>query len=317
MLVRPASHAGSWYSADPNRLTAQIAAHFAAAARPLLPGARVLIGPHAGFTYCGPRLGETYSVWDTSAVKRVFILGPSHHVYFRDAAMVSKYAYYDTPVGRLKVDQDVCAALTSRNSLFKYMSSSVDDEEHLFEMHAPFIAHRAKQEKVEVAIVPIMISGLSKKLRADVVAALLPYLGEPENTFVISLDFCHWGRRFGYTTYLPNNDLSKMGDFADFSHSHRKNPIYKSIETLDHTAMEIAAGGLVAKWDAYIDTTGNTICGQKPLAIVLSLIEHFRETGGEIAGDDVFEWLGYSQSNQAEHGNDSSVSYASGYVQLA
>lgn len=32
---------------------------------------------------------------------------------------------------------------------------------------------------------------------------LAPYLADPSNLFVISSDFCHWGRRFGYTYYEP------------------------------------------------------------------------------------------------------------------
>lgn len=42
------------------------------------------------------------------------------------------------------------------------------------------------------------------------------YLKDPENLFVISSDFCHWGRRFRYTYY----DKSKGN-------------IYESIEDLD------------------------------------------------------------------------------------
>lgn len=314
MLVRSASHAGSWYSADPARLSAQLNQLFAAASLSPQPGARVLIGPHAGYTYCGARLAETYSTWDTKNVRRVFVLGPSHHVYFRDSAMTSHYAYYDTPLGRLQVDQDVCTNLVKSCSLFKYMSRSVDDDEHLFEMHAPFIAHRCNQDGVAPKIVPILISGMSKLLRKDIVSALLPYMELPENTFVVLLDFCHWGRRFGYTMYVPGEDLEDLDDLVVLSKG--ENPIYKSIEVLDRTAMRIAAEGLVTKWDEYIDTTRNTICGQKPVAIVLSLIEKYRKHGGGIANESVFEWLGYSQSSQATHKNDSSVSYASGYVQL-
>lgn len=316
MLARPATHSGSWYSADPSRLSAQLSSLFAAASQSPQSGARVLIGPHAGYTYCGSRLAETYLAWDTRGVKRVFLLGPSHHVYFRDSAMVTKYSYYDTPLGRLKVDREICSKLVGSGTHFKYMSSSVDDEEHLFEMHAPFIAYRSHQDDVSPEIVPILISGMSKQLRAEIVAALLPYLQLPENTFVISLDFCHWGRRFGYTAYVPGSDLSRLGDFADFAVSEQSNPIYKSIEVLDRTAMKVAAQGLVAKWDSYIDLTQNTICGQKPVAIVLSLIEQFKKSGGQLSGDDVFEWLGYSQSSHATKGGDSSVSYASGYVRV-
>lgn len=42
------------------------------------------------------------------------------------------------------------------------------------------------------------------------------YLADPQNLFVISSDFCHWGSRFRYTYY----DKSA-------------GPIWKSIEKLD------------------------------------------------------------------------------------
>lgn len=35
---------------------------------------------------------------------------------------------------------------------------------------------------------------------------LAPYLDDPSNLFVISSDFCHWGRRFSYT-YLPSTEV--------------------------------------------------------------------------------------------------------------
>ena len=80
--------------------------------------------------------------------------------------------------------------------------------------------------------------------------------------------------------------------------------------------MLVAGAGSVAKWDSYIETTGNTICGQKPVAVVLLLLERFRASGGELASDEAFQWLGYSQSSKVSSLSDSSVSYASGYVLL-
>lgn len=45
---------------------------------------------------------------------------------------------------------------------------------------------------------------------------LMPYLLDPNNLFVISSDFCHWGQRFNYTYYEKSSG-----------------PIYKCIEKLD------------------------------------------------------------------------------------
>ena len=42
-------------------------------------GARAIIGPHAGYRYCGACAAYAYRQIDPSRVRRVFVLGPSHH----------------------------------------------------------------------------------------------------------------------------------------------------------------------------------------------------------------------------------------------
>ena len=51
------------------------------------PAARAIIGPHAGYKYCGACGGYAYSRIDPTNVKRVFILGPSHHVRLNGCAV--------------------------------------------------------------------------------------------------------------------------------------------------------------------------------------------------------------------------------------
>lgn len=310
-MLRPATHAGSWYCRDKARLATQIADVLEATDGPV-SGARVLLGPHAGYTFCGARLAETYAAWDTAGVQRVFILGPSHHVYFLEAAKVSAFLRYDTPLGSLPVDTDVCRELVgAADSAFAYMTAEEDEDEHLFEMHAPFIAYRSQADGVAVLIVPVMISGLLQQLKARVVAQLLPYMADPHNTFVVSSDFCHWGRRFGYTEYTPDADLALLGPYK----RQTGQALHRSIEYLDRCAMDAAQAGS-AEWDSYIAATGNTICGQKPVSIVLRLVEQYVAQGGRIGDGLLFQWLGYLQSSHAESLVDLSVSYASGYIRL-
>ncbi|GEQ67259.1 hypothetical protein JCM33374_g923 [Metschnikowia sp. JCM 33374] len=316
MSTRLASHSGSWYSDDGTTLEQQVS-KLLVRAPAQKNGARVILGPHAGYTYCGERLAEAYGVWDCKATSRVFILGPSHHVYFKDTALLSGHAFYDTPIGKVPVDTEVCKKLAgSMSELFDYMSESVDEDEHSFEMHLPFLVGRCRAENVDVPpIIPVMISGLSLRARRAVVDALAPYFADKTTTFVVSSDFCHWGRRFSYTAYVPDSQLVSLTQYK--SSLDRKVPIYRSIEYLDRTAMLTASTGSVAKWDAYIETTGNTICGQKPIAIVLSLLEKYSATQDvSSTGGETFQWLGYSQSSKAVSANDSSVSYAAGYVSL-
>lgn len=319
MSVRPASHAGTWYTGSATKLTQQLDSYFKKALpTQSIPGARVLIGPHAGYAYSGQRLAETFKSWDSSNCKRVFILGPSHQLYFKGKALLSSYSFYETPLGNIPVDVETVEDLVESNSRFKYMSEDADEVEHSFEMHAPFIYYATKDLPQGVLlIVPIMICGTDDTLIESIVNSLLPYIKDPQNTFVISSDFCHWGSRFDYTMYVPksikagisSDELISLSRLSLVS-NHR--PIYESIEDLDKEAMRIASTGSYASWKEYIKSTGNTICGQKPIAIVLRLLEKYSETD-KISN---FKWLGYSQSSKATCYTDSSVSYASGYLVL-
>lgn len=61
-----------------------------------------------------------------------------------------------------------------------------------------------------------MCGGLTPEKEAFYGEKLAKYLADPQNLFVISSDFCHWGERFRYTNY-----------------DESCGPIYKSIENLD------------------------------------------------------------------------------------
>lgn len=65
-------------------------------------------------------------------------------------------------------------------------------------------------------IIPILVGSLTPEKEAIYGRLLAPYLADPQNLFVISSDFCHWGQRFRYTYY-----------------DRSSGPIYRSIQTLD------------------------------------------------------------------------------------
>ena len=60
------------------------------------------LGPHAGYRYCGACAAHAYSQIDPTHVKRVFILGPSHH-YRLNGCAVSDCTKYATPLYDLTV----------------------------------------------------------------------------------------------------------------------------------------------------------------------------------------------------------------------
>lgn len=83
-------------------------------------------------------------------------------------------------------------------------------------MQLPYIATIMENFKDQFTIVPILVGSINREKQAMYGKILMKYLNDPENLFVISSDFCHWGSQFRFTYYDPL-----------FSQ------IYESIENLD------------------------------------------------------------------------------------
>ncbi len=321
MVLRAATHAGSWYSDNPILLKTQIDSYFSKACTPL-PGTRILIGPHAGYRFCGQVLAQTYTTWDPENVKRIIMLGPSHHVYFR-GSLISGVSAYDTPFGQLQVDTDLVNELEEKG--IKKMSLGVEEDEHSFEMHLPFLykafenhLKSSGNDESQVAdfpkIVPIMVGHTSHSYERKLASLLAPYVKDPTTAFVISTDFIHWGGNFNYTNYTKDKSVSSVSTLG--KNSKIDIPIYKSIEYMDKKAMDILSTGSFDKFNDYVDDTDVTICGRKPLSILLALFETMKNEGIIPDKKGNIEWLGYAQSSKAKNIWDNSVSYASGVIQL-
>ncbi|EXJ95831.1 hypothetical protein A1O1_00956 [Capronia coronata CBS 617.96] len=236
MTVREASHAGSWYSGNGRQLATQLDLWLSkvpekdilpGVEKLPLPGARVVISPHAGYAYSGPCAAWAYKCLDLSKAKRIFILHPSHHHHLSTAALPVVDAY-ETPLSEtpLPLDHETIKHLSSlsttvqgRTVKFTTMSQSVDEAEHSAEMQLPYI-HRLLQklypdqsESSYPPLVPIMVGGTNAATEEALGKMLAPYIADEENAFVISSDFCHWGSRFGYTYYVrdaPSPALSPL-----------------------------------------------------------------------------------------------------------
>ena len=137
MSVRRATHAGSWYSDSRNELNQQLSRWLSEVNVDHGP-ARAIISPHAGYQYCGSCAAFAYRQVDPGRVRRVFILGPSHHVRLPGCAL-STYEKYATPFYDLVIDQHVYQEL-KRSGKFEQMSASTDEDEHSIEMQLPMIA---------------------------------------------------------------------------------------------------------------------------------------------------------------------------------
>jgi AmmeMemoRadiSam system protein B len=109
MATRDASHAGSWYESSAQVLRTQLSewlqqANDAGDTRPsdATGACRAVIAPHAGYSYSGPCAAHAYRHLNPTAVKRVFLLGPSHH-HFTRRCCLTECTQYDTPLGSITV----------------------------------------------------------------------------------------------------------------------------------------------------------------------------------------------------------------------
>lgn len=287
-LYREASHSGSWYSASGSQLNAQLEDWLSKAQSTRRP-ARAIIAPHAGYSYCGACAAHAYKQVDPTVTRRVFILGPSHHVHLTCCAL-SSAEIYRTPLYDMRIDQKVYAELW-KTGLFDRMNIKTDEDEHSIEMHLPYTAKAMESRKDDFSIVPILVGALSENKEHEYGKLLSKYLADPSNLFVVSSDFCHWGNRFHYTYY-----------------DESQGEIYRSIEHLDKMGMGIIEQLDPPSFSNYIKKYRNTICGRHPIGVLLNAVAELRKAGLEMN----FSFLNYAQSGQCRNWEQSSVSYAAG-----
>ena len=295
-MRRTAAHAGSWYSADPAQLKAQLS-HWLASASSCgrasdASAARAIIAPHAGYAYSGEIAAWAYCHVDPSAVQRIFLLGPSHNLY-SPRCLLSCCTEYETPGGSIPIDASVYEALAQTGE-FDYMPKADDEREHSLEMHLPFIAQIMGSR--HYTLVPIVVGALSEQAELRYGQLLAPHLADPQNLFVISSDFCHWGTRFRFTYHDPRHG----------------GEIYESIEALDREGMRLIEAQDAAGYAAYQREFGNTICGRHPIAVLLRALNQCATPPNSIGHECKF--VRYAQSSRSQKASDSSVSYASAVI---
>lgn len=117
------------------------------------------------------------------------------------------------------------------------MSQQTDEEEHSIEMHLPYIAKVMEGKKGMFTIIPVMVGATSHQRQTEYGRIFSTYLADPENLFVISSDFCHWGEHpvdiHRLWRVCIASPLGKRFRFTSYDKS--KGSIHSSIEALDKT----------------------------------------------------------------------------------
>jgi AmmeMemoRadiSam system protein B/AmmeMemoRadiSam system protein A len=185
---RKAVAAGSFYSADPEVLEADLRKLFSEAKPCNSPGnVLAIICPHAGYPYSGIVAASAYNQIDKNKkYDNIFVIGSSHRVAFDGAAIYNK-GNFETPLGVVKVDLELANKLINENDVFIYHEQAHTNE-HSLEVQLPFLQYLFRDN---LRIVPILLGTHSADICYKIAEALSPYFND-NNLFIISADFSHY-----------------------------------------------------------------------------------------------------------------------------
>ena len=278
VTIRPEAVAGFWYPGDREQLGAWMddllkgESHADGVQGPV----RALISPHAGYRYSGAVAADGYRLVRGQAFKRVLLLGPAHHEWFRGLS-IAAVTHYETPLGRIPLDQAAIERL--RASSLVTADTEAHRREHSLEMQLPLL-QRALQPGWQ--LVPVLVGQLTPEDYPAAAELLRPLLDD-DTLVVVSSDFTHYGPRFGYRPF-PNDDLTAA-----------------RLEALDTGSLDAILDKDPQGFLDYMARTGTTICGYEPIALLLQLLP----------ADSHGKLVSYATSGKLTGNYKNSVSYMS------
>ncbi len=232
-VVRPATQANRFYTGNPKELRQEVDGYLARHKKSTTYNdVAALIVPHAGYYFSGNVAASAYMTLDPKRTyKRIFLLGPSHHVWLNGASVNTEADYYATPLGNVKVDRETALALTKADKVFTYKASA-HSQEHCLEVQLPFL--QCRFEKVP-PIVPVIISTNDFEKLKRMAEVLKPYFND-ENLFIISSDFSHYPKyEDAYEVDARTGKAIETGDVEQFIATIEANA-HSGKENLDTSA---------------------------------------------------------------------------------
>lgn len=186
IMNRKPAVAGKFYSGTKEMLTNDMI-HLFAPAKERKSDAIAVISPHAGYIFSGEVAASAISqINPDKAYKNIFIIASSHTTYF-EGASIYNIGNYETPLGEVKVNTELCNELITNNSVFSYIPEA-HKSEHSIEVQLPFLQFHLNND---FQIVPIILGSDGATTAKEIASILKPYFTE-ENIFVVSTDFSHY-----------------------------------------------------------------------------------------------------------------------------
>jgi AmmeMemoRadiSam system protein B/AmmeMemoRadiSam system protein A len=258
-----------WYTTDSNALGNQIEGFFQKADVKPIDNVIALILPHAGYRYSGQAAVMALKSTEKK-YKRIVVIGPSHRLGMEEILSVPRATHYETPLGQIPLDVELIEKLL-KYSIFLNVPQAHEygrnGQEHSVQIELPLLQYN----RVDFKLVPI-VAGHCSPDTITKAGAILRSLVDNETLVVVSSDFVHYGRPHRYVPFTQN--------------------IPEQIKKLDMGAYEYIARLDCKGFLNYKQRTGATICGNIPIAILLSTLDEGVKvdlvkyaTSGELTGD--------------------------------
>jgi hypothetical protein len=268
MVLRKASHAGSWYSGSKNGLLEALKGYFTdkefgpnSASLSLNEDERTIVGgvsPHAGMTYSGPCAAFTYlNLFKERIPDTVIILG-TDHIGYNKIALLEK-GEWETPLGNLKIDEELSKMILDNSNIIEEDHSLFiglrAEQEHNIEIQLPFIKYCSLDK--EVKIVTIKIAGtrdinILKEIAKDITKAINSI--DKDVVIVASSDMSH-------KQVSSSNELDKFKEvdlavIEEFKNLNASKTLENALKT--------------------------TVCGPQTITTLMLISEKLNATRGEL-----------------------------------
>jgi len=257
--------AGTWYTDNPKHLAREIDSYLDAADPAPVEDVVALVLPHAGYRYSGQVAAHGVKQVAGSAFSRVVVMGPSHRVALVDAVSIPDVSYIETPLGRIEIDRELVSRLWETPVFQSYPHAHAD--EHSVQIELPFLQRALGNFK----LVPMVCGQLNESSVRRVAQVLLENI-DSKTLVVVSSDFTHYGRPFGYVPFTDD--------------------IQHNLESLDMGAFKQIEDRNLPGFLKYVQDTGATICGRSPIATLLAMLPDDAkvrllkyDTSGNLTGD--------------------------------
>jgi AmmeMemoRadiSam system protein B len=251
--------AGTWYSGDRNTLIDTIENAVGRAGKRNAPPTALTAAvlPHAGLSFSARGIAPAFQP-TVPSYSRVVILSPSHyHPQSPNTLWVEAFDRHETPLGDIDGDPSFSRELAERLGEEVQFADEVIEREHGTEMFLPFIKWHSPNARVSLVLVPPVDDETVLSRWSQQMSDLIDPKQE-DTLLVMSSDFTHYGRRFGYTPFgIPPAD-----------HDNVREKVADDDLQVARTIADRDVDGLLRRMQRPI-----TVCGRYPILLGLRILD--------------------------------------------